>query len=95
MGDSLRFIGKCFIHPYSNYFKSWKYMFVRVIWRDGTSMVTTWEDEIYYFPLYWTEDLMVINIFDFEYLTITEREMANVLEDFNITIFMERMELNR
>lgn len=59
------------------------------------SIVTTTEDNAYHFPLYWTEDHVTINNFDFEYLIIKKREVVNVLEEFIIINFMEILELDR
>lgn len=52
--------------------------------RDDASVVITRKDGAHRFPLFFTKDPMDIKCFDYDYLTITEREMVNFLEEFSI-----------
>lgn len=45
-------------------------------------MVTTGVDSVSRFPLTWTNNLMVIIEFNFDYLTYDEREVVQLLDEF-------------
>lgn len=62
---------------------------------DAPSMVTTMEYGACHFPLYWAKNPLAINGFDFEFLTTTEREVVNILDEFNIMNSREIIELDR
>lgn len=57
-------------------------MFVRVKRRDGVSTTRFGEDDTPRFPLSWTGDSIAITKFDFDYLTITKKEVAHYLDEF-------------
>lgn len=65
--------------PHSSHYKNEKDMFIRVRGKDDTSMVITRDDDTPSFPLFWTEDTVVITNYDYDYLTITERELVDFL----------------
>lgn len=47
------------------------------------------------FPSYWRKNPLAINGFNFEFLTKTEKEVVNVLDDFNVMSTRKIVELDR
>lgn len=58
-------------------------------------MVIYGEEKNYSFPLYWMDDLVVINEFNSDYLAITKMEIIEILEDFFIMSSREMVEFNQ
>lgn len=46
------------------------------------------------FPSYWRKNPLAINGFNFEFLTKTEKEVVNVLDDFNVMSTRKIVELD-
>lgn len=57
-------------------------------------MVTTREDGALHFPLTWTKDLVVITNFNFDYVTPTEREAVQFLDEFKVMSYNTMVELD-
>lgn len=72
--------------PYSNHFKGWKEIFVRMRGRHSYSLFTTGADGAPKFPLVWTDTLAAINRYTYTCLTTYESKMVLTLDGFN---FME------
>lgn len=68
---------------------------MRVMRRCGASMVFTREDDIYCFPLCWTEDPMAMAGFEYEFLAITKKEVVYLLDEFSIMSSRETTKLDR
>lgn len=63
--------------------------------RDICSLVMYREDGEYWLSIYWTEDHVAINDFNYDYLSVIKREVAKILEEFHIMSSREIVEFNQ
>lgn len=66
-------------------------MFVRVRVQDNSSMVMFEEIDENWFSLYWTNDHVPINSFNHDFLSETEMDVLEILEEFRIMSSREIM----
>lgn len=85
LGDPVHYGGKDLVQTSFQSLQKLEDNFVSVKGRDDASVAITRKDDAYRFPLFLTKDPMDITCFGYDYLTITEREIVNFLEEFSIT----------
>lgn len=85
LGDPVHYGGTNLVQTSFQSLQKLEDKFVSVRGRADASVVITRKDGAYRFPLFLTKDPMDITCFDYDYLTITEREIVIFLEEFFIT----------
>lgn len=75
---------KTLFKPYLRPYKEKKDKFMRVRGRHCASMVTAGVSSASCFPLSWIRNPKIIMGFDFDYLTLVEQEVVQILNDFEV-----------
>lgn len=82
-------------NSHSNNYLNWKEKLIKLNGRDGASMVTIGADDTPGFHLTWTENPTEITGFNFDYLTIDEREVIQLLDEFMVRRSCTKIIMNR